>query len=491
MNDILSGLDPSQRQAAMAVEGPVRIIAGAGAGKTRTIMRRIAYACRSGAWREERALAVTFSVKAAGEMQERLRKLGIQGVQAATFHSAALGQLRQAWGDLSDAPFPQVSDNLRDLVIRSMAKVTGESDFQDIDIFDVQAEIDRMKVGLILPAEYGRLCQETGRTPPAGLDQTAMKAVMDAYEEEKVFHGVMDFNDILLLLCHVLEKEPDQAARIRKGIGWLTVDEYQDVSPLQHRLMTLWLGENRNVCVVGDAAQTIYSFAGATSYYLNRFDWEFAPLTADISLNRDYRSTPTIVAQANALLEKSPLRDDYLHLASGREPGRKVLKTRYSSDVHEARGIAGKIKRLMASGAKAGDIAVLMRINNQSRLLSSVFKEEGIPFRVRRDSGWDSQTSHDSLLNADGTVGQVTLSTIHASKGLEWPYVFIMGCSDGLIPYATNMTDQGLEEERRLLYVGVTRAEDFLEISYSQGMRKEGEQDSWQTLKRYPSRFLR
>ena len=129
MNDILSGLDPSQRQAAMAVEGPVRIIAGAGAGKTRTIMRRIAYACRSGAWREERALAVTFSVKAAGEMQERLRKLGIQGVQAATFHSAALGQLRQAWGDLSDAPFPQVSDNLRDLVIRSMAKVTGESDF--------------------------------------------------------------------------------------------------------------------------------------------------------------------------------------------------------------------------------------------------------------------------------------------------------------------------------------------------------------------------
>ena len=140
-----------------------------------------------------------------------------------------------------------------------------------------------------------------------------------AYETEKTNRNEIDFDDILLITCHLIESDEDVAASIRSGITWLTVDEYQDVSPLQHRLLTRWLGDNRNICVVGDPAQTIYSFAGASSYNLLNFASEFGPLTADVRLNNDYRSTPQIVNYANRVLEASPQRADYLKLNSKRD----------------------------------------------------------------------------------------------------------------------------------------------------------------------------
>ena len=317
-----------------------------------------------------------------------------------------------------------------------------------------------------------------------------MKRVMEYYEEEKAFRNEIDFNDILLMLCHILDEDAEQARTVRGGIGWLTVDEYQDVSPLQHRLTELWLGDNRNICVVGDPAQTIYSFAGATSYYLTGFAREYGGLAADIELATDYRSTQNIVKEANKILKHSPMRDTYLQLASARETGKRVSRRVYGDDRDEARGIVSKIKDRISHGVRAEDIAVLMRINSQGILLARLLKEEKIAYRVRTESGWTSNASHDSLMNSDGTVGQVSLSTIHAAKGLEWKHVFIMGCSEGLIPFLSNQEDGNLEEERRLLYVGITRAEDELEISYARAAHKDDAAASRYGAERRPSRFL-
>lgn len=513
---ILEGLDERQRRAAMALGGPVRIIAGAGAGKTRTITRRIAYACATGAWNPSQTLAVTFSVKAAGEMRARLDAFeATQGVRAATFHSAALHQLNEAWEEVCDAPFPHLTETRQDIVRRALSRVSGRSDadFDALVVRDVAAEINWTKVSLVPVSQYARVCEAERRMPPAGLSPERFAEVIDAYEAEKTSRDEIDFDDILLLTCHVMDDFPEAAARIRERIGWLTVDEYQDVSPLQHRLMMLWLGggrergevANRNVCVVGDPAQTIYSFAGASSYGLMNFAEEFGPLSADIGLNTDFRSTPQIVRCANHVLASSPQREDYLKLVSAREPGARITRRLYDSDEDEAVGVASIIGRLVAKGAKPSDCAVLTRVNAQQPVIGAALRRGGLKFRVRRDSGWQSavltagndgiaaagagQTSQRSddtgilASHADPDPG-VTISTIHASKGLEFKHVFVIGCSEGLLPYGSPGNGEALEEERRLMYVGVTRAEDTLHLSYARS------KDGLGTQQRVPSRFL-
>lgn len=491
---ILEGLDESQYAAATSLNGPVRIVAGAGAGKTRTVTRRIAYACASGQWDASRVLAVTFSVKAAAEMRARLQGLGIgEDVNAATFHSAALRQLRRVWPNICEAPFPRVTADQRDIVDRALRRVTNSANADDVQLRDVHAEINWAKISLIAVEDYARVCAATHRQPPAELTPEQFADVYAAYEQEKTARGQIDFDDILLLTCHVLDDYEEAAATIRSSIGWLTVDEYQDVSPLQHRLMRLWLGDNRNVCVVGDPAQTIYSFAGATSYYLLHFGDEFRPLGADITLNTDYRSTPQVVRYANRVLSGAPNRDEYLVLRSARADGVRVGHAVYDTDADEAQGIAARIARLAARGVKLSDCAVLTRINAQQASICSALRAAGLRYRVRRDSGWQNSALADdaqsklALLEAMGlsaNTSGVTVSTVHASKGLEFPYVFIAGCSEGLMPYGSPQPGDALEEERRLMYVGVTRAEDALFMSYARAK----EDGSYQG--RAVSRFL-
>ena len=498
---ILEGLDDAQRAAAVALDGGVRIVAGAGAGKTRTVTRRIAYACASGEWDPTRTLAVTFSVKAAAEMRSRLGMLGVEGVRAATFHSAALRQLRRVWDDVCDAPFPHVVDegDTGRLVATALRRTVGGDEPDRIAVRDVLAEINWAKVSLIAPGDYARVCAATGRRPPAGLDPDRFADVYEGYEREKTAHGLIDFDDILLVCCHVMEGFDEAATRIRSSIRWLTVDEYQDVSPLQHRLMTLWLDGNRDVCVVGDPAQTIYSFAGASSYDLLSFAGQFGPLHADIALNTDYRSTPQVVAYANKVLSRSPERADYLKLTSAREPGARVAHTVYATDRDEARGVAGRIARMVAGGVDPADCAILTRVNAQQPMLRAALHEVGLRSRIRRDAGWSggtaatlaavglpaAETTGGAPAAAPVARGEVTISTIHASKGLEFPHVFLVGCSEGLIPYGSPGDGDQLEEERRLLYVGVTRAEDTLHLSYARS--REGLNVG---RGRTPSRFL-
>lgn len=493
--DILEGLDAPQTQAAMALDGPVRIIAGAGAGKTRTITRRIAYGCATGAWDPSRTLAVTFSVKAAEELRSRLTQLGVdEAVRAATFHSAALHQLRTVWSDITDSYFPQIAEDLRPFMSRAFQRVTGQDDPDPIQLRALLDEINWSKVSLISPDDYARVCASTHRIPPLALEPDTMADVIDAFEQEKTTHGSIDFNDILLAVCHVLEEFDDVAQRIRKQISWLTVDEYQDVSPLQHRLMDLWLGKQRSVCVVGDPAQTIYSFAGASSYYLLDFDHEFAQVSADIELDTDYRSTPEVVAYANRVLSASPERSDYLKLKSKRSNGARVNVARYPSDQDEALGVVKSISRLVSRGVQPGQCAVLTRINAQQKIICAALKQAGLHYQVRTDSGWQRSISASELAQLDTQQllqtlrgqgpGLVTVSTIHAAKGLEFDHVFLVGCSEGLLPFGSPGVGSALEEERRLMYVAVTRAANSLHVSFAD--RKEGIGAG----QRSPSRFI-
>ncbi len=474
---ILDGLDEAQRAAATAVDGPVRIVAVAGAGKTRTVTRRIAYACASGAWDPARTLAVTFSVKAAAEMRVRLSKLGVgEAVTAATFHSAALHQLRRVWDEVCETPFPHITDDQRGLVSKAFARIS-ELQPQESDLRDIHAEINWAKVSLIAPEDYPRVCAALHRRPPAGMEPDRFVELYRAYETVKTSQGEIDFNDILLIACHLLDGFPEVGAAIRSSIRWLTVDEYQDVSPLQHRLMRLWLGDNRNVCVVGDPAQTIYSFAGASSYDLLGFADEFAPLSADINL------------------AASPNRADYLKLDSGRRDGMRISRTAYGTDADEAAGVAAAIARLAARGVAPQDCAVLTRLNAQQQVVCAALRREGLRFRVRRDAGWgwqrsaldDGQAGRQAMLETLGVSGDdagVTVSTIHAAKGLEFKHVFLIGCSEGLLPYGSPAPGDLLEEERRLMYVGITRAEDSLHLSYARG------KDGAAAMQRSASRFL-
>lgn len=540
---LLEGLDESQRRAAVATSGPVRIIAGAGAGKTRTITRRIAYACALDVWNPSHVLAVTFSKRAAQEMHSRLDGLGFGDVKARTFHSAALGQLHLVWDAVTTDAFPEVHQSSPKALAEAVRIVTNRTDLDKGAVLDVESEINWAKVSLIAPQDYPTVCKVTGRVPPAGLEPDIFAEIAQEYERQKAAANRMDFNDILLLVCHIIERFPRQARRIRGGIDCITVDEYQDVSPLQHRLLRLWLGDINEVCVVGDAAQTIYSFAGATSYYLRDFAREFAPVHSDIVLNRDYRSTPQIVQYANRVLAASPHHDEYLELTSAQPKGRDIRPMRYENDSAEAQGIAARIKRLQEHGVPLGDIGVLTRTNAQLKPIAKALEDRGIASSVRKveftdgnesettpqDGDWasagmsgnapsGSNTPSDTmaapspaapLTPAAGTISAsspstptavaaqrrmaaeeqalaqltqlrqqgsattmparqtVSLSTIHAAKGLEWKYVFVAGCADGLIPYHSPTDESEREEERRLMYVAVTRAQKELFPSYA------------------------
>ena len=291
-------------------------------------------------------------------MRVRLSKLGVgEAVTAATFHSAALHQLLRVWDEVCETPFPHITDDQRGLVAKAFARIS-ELQPQESDLRDIHAEINWAKVSLIAPDGLSAGCARAlHRRPPAGMEPDRFVELYRAYETVKTSQGEIDFNDILLIACHLLDGFPEVGAAIRSSIRWLTVDEYQDVSPLQHRLMRLWLGDNRNVCVVGDPAQTIYSFAGASSYDLLGFADEFAPLSADINLAVDYRSTPQIVRCANRVLGASPNRVDYLKLDSGRRDGMRISRTVYGTDADEAAGVAAAIARLAARGVAPQDCA--------------------------------------------------------------------------------------------------------------------------------------
>jgi DNA helicase II / ATP-dependent DNA helicase PcrA len=569
-DELLAALDPEQRAVALARSGPVCVLAGAGTGKTRAITHRIAYAVATGAVNPAHVLALTFTVRAAGELRGRLRALGggAEAVRATTFHSAALRQLTYFWPRviggrpprLVESKLPLLREAARDLGLRLDGAAVSEA----------VTEIEWAKVCQVHPGSYVFAATEAGRGPSADVEGTGR--LYAAYEALRRDRQLIDFESVLELTAAILLTEPVAAREVHSAFRYFTVDEFQDVNPLQKLLLDAWLGGREELCVVGDPRQTIYSFTGATSEYLRSFTIDY-PQATMVRLVRDYRSTPQVVGAANRLVSASasaagPARSDAL--VAQRPPGPEPVVTRYADEEAEAAGVAASIAALTRSGVPPHEIAVLLRINAHMERFERALSDVGVPYMVRgAERFYDRPEVRQALVllrgaaraagagtDATGLPGElpaavrhvlasaglttappaargavrerweslaaiagladdltaarpaatlaefaaelaeraetghapvaaaVTLATMHAAKGLEWDAVLLPGLTEGIMPIVHARTAEAVEEERRLLYVAVTRARVHLALSWSPA-RTPGAEAS-----RQRSRFL-
>ncbi|WP_026931272.1 ATP-dependent DNA helicase UvrD2 [Glycomyces tenuis] len=580
LDQLLADLDPEQREAVTADAGPVCILAGAGTGKTRAVTHRIAWRVRRGDMRGQHVTAVTFTARAAGEMRDRLRGLGVTGVNARTFHSAALRQLRYFGARRFGGGMPELVDSSLKFVAIAAAR-TGLKTSRAKN-FDLTTEIEWAASSLIGPDDYVAAIAKLGRDAPAAPEDVAK--VYAAYVEGKRRSGLMDFADVLAHTADMITEDEAAADRIRSQYRFFVVDEYQDVTPLQQRLLDAWLGDRDDITVVGDASQTIYSFTGATSRYLLDFTRRHES-AALIRLVRDYRSTPQVVGLANSIIAESKGREAAmrLELVGQRPTGPEVFAETFKDEAEEADMVARRCSQLIADGTSASQIAVLYRTNAQSQAYEEAMASYGVPtvvtgaarffdrpevrqavvalraaakndigelplveavpaaleavgwrpgaapsggaqreqyeavaalvglaeqFAEQRGANSESSaeqrgandgssaeqrgandgSSAEQTAAADGSgpsleefcaelgrraaeqhapaVEGVTLASLHSAKGLEWDAVFLVGLADGTLPTTFARTDDALEEERRLLYVGITRAREWLQLSY-------------------------
>lgn len=551
----LRGLDPEQLAAVTAPAGAVCILAGAGTGKTRAITHRIAHRVVDGQVQPQHVLAVTFTARAAAQLRERLARLGTTGVAARTFHAAALRQLRYfAPRLLHGRELPELIDSKARLVTLAASKAGVRADRTTAR--DLASEIEWAKSSLVEPAEYEVAAAKAQREAPMSPADTAR--VFAAYEQVKRKSGAMDFEDLLRAMVWGIEEHSDVAEQVRAQYRHFVVDEYQDVNPLQQRLLEAWLGGRHDVTVVGDAAQTIYSFTGATSGYLVDFSRQHRDATV-VRLVRDYRSTPQVVGLANAVIRQAGGSEARLRLdlVGQRPTGPEPDVRTFPDEPSEAAAVAARCRELIDAGTPAAEIAVLFRANAQSEAYEEALAEAGVPYVVRggerfferaevrqamvalrsagradydgdvpaavadvlRGQGWDPATpppggaarerwealaavhrlaqDSDAATLADfaaelgrradtqhaPTVDGVTLASLHSAKGLEWDAVFLVGLVEGTLPTAYAKTPQAVEEERRLLYVGITRARQWLWLSHGQSRSPGGRA-------RKPCRFL-
>src|SRR4051795_8101980 len=376
-DQLLDALDPEQRAVATALQGPVRVLAGAGTGKTRAITHRIAYGVASGVYNPTEVLAVTFTTRAAGEMRTRLAALGAGGVQARTFHSAALRQARFFWPKGYGGELPTLIESKLPLLGNAARRNRVETD--QATLRDLAAEVEWAKVSNVRPDDYARIAAARGRTVN-GQDLATVARVFATYEDVKRDQSRMDMEDVLLCAAALLAEDDRVAAQVRRQYRWFVVDEFQDVSPIQSALLDLWLGGRDDLCVVGDPAQTIYSFAGANASFLIDFPARFARTTS-IELVRNYRSTPQVVAAANRLLQGTPSAG--VVLRSQQDGGPEVAFAEHTDEVAEAEQVAADVLALVDAGTSPREIAVLFRINAQSEAFEEALAARGVPYVVR------------------------------------------------------------------------------------------------------------
>jgi DNA helicase II / ATP-dependent DNA helicase PcrA len=576
---VLAGLDPEQRQVALAARGPVCVLAGAGTGKTRAVAHRIAYAAATGVVDPARVLAVAFTTRAAGELRGRLRQLGdralpgggMERVQARTFHAAALRQLTHFWPLTVGGPPPRVLDSKAPLLAEAARLLRLQ--LGPPELRDVAGEIEWAKVTGVRAEDYPKASAKANRALPVAPGTLAR--LYAVYEELRRERHLVDFESVLELTAAILAEHPAAAATVRDRYSYFVVDEYQDVNPLQKLLLDAWMGDRDDVCVVGDPLQTIYSFTGASPAYLTGFAAEFPDATM-IKLVRNYRSTPQVVALANRLGGGTGrgARVRAGELGAARRPGGAVLVAQrpggaepefaeYGNEQQEAAAVARRAASLIRSGTAPRQIAVLVRTNAQTPAFEQALDDAGVPFAVKGaerffdraevrqavgllraaarsasagedpagqvravlsgiglsqqpPSGqgkarerWESLETLAQLagdffaaspdaslaglcaeLAARSAIGHapamdgVTLASLHAAKGLEWDVVFLAGLTDGMLPIVYAQTDEAIAEERRLLYVGITRARDLVCLSWALARSADGRPG------RKPSRFV-
>ena len=549
--DLLSGLNPSQREAVTTDAAPLCVLAGAGSGKTRVLTRRIAWRVAVGSAHPPHVLALTFTRRAAAELGARLGTLGVRHqVAAGTFHGLAYAQLRRRWGERGER-----APALLERKVRVLAPLLPRRSAADVQPADVAAEIEWAKARMVPPGGYEHEAAAAGRRPP--LPAPAVAALYRRYEEEKLRRGLLDFDDLLVACAVALETDAEFAASQRWRFRHLFVDEFQDVNPVQFRLLRAWLGARPDMFVVGDPNQAIYAWNGADPSFLARFGDHF-PGASVVRLDDNYRSSPQVLEVANAVLDgRSRLR---AHEPDGPLP----TVTSYPTDREEAVGTARAVRRRHGAGQPWSGIAVLTRTHAQLVLFEEAFRAAGIRFRVRgsarflghpeiraaldglrrlrpgtpmgealadvvamaQEAGaaadgtggeaaeraanlenlirlarehvaaepaavvagflaWLTATLRDDEPGTDRATDAVDLATLHAAKGLEWPVVFVAGLEQGLVPIGHADTPEARAEERRLLYVGLTRARRELHCSWAE-RRTFGER----SVSRSPSPYL-
>jgi DNA helicase-2/ATP-dependent DNA helicase PcrA len=539
---LLEDLNPSQREAVTVTVGPVAIIAGAGSGKTRVISRRAAYAIETGAVPADQILLVTFTDKAAGEMVERMVALGHSGVMARTFHAAALAQLRHFWPSRHDgAALPSILDSKLRLLVPLIGRLPGGYRFTPAK--DVADTIEWAKVRRIKPERW--VSEGADRAPiPADL----FGRLYRDYERAKERAGLLDFEDMLVKTVELLEGDAEAAALVGARKRWFSVDEYQDTNALSERLLELWLGESRDLAVVGDPDQTIYTFTGATPDFLLGFEKRH-PGARTVTLADNYRSSPQILELANRLVAGGPRGA----LKATQPAGPAPAIGRYADADAELGGILAWLRALAAAGVPATETAVLVRVNAQLPPIEDALTRAGIGFTVRGQRFFDRREIREAVLvlrrekpdetgaalvaaverlfvdrmglddvaadagqegreraaslelllgivedlaaadpdltidtvlaemdrrraaEATASADGVNLLTYHRAKGLEWDAVYLPALDEGTLPIRQAKVEAEIAEERRLLYVGITRARRYLAISSSS---------------RKPSRFL-
>jgi DNA helicase-2/ATP-dependent DNA helicase PcrA len=544
--EILAALDDEQRAVALASRGPVCVIAGAGTGKTRAITHRIAYAASIGVMDPQKVLALTFTARAAGEMRMRLRTLGVPTVAARTIHSAALKQLLYFWPQVFGGRAPDLLTTKTGFITQAItrADLQGTLSITSRDLMrDVASEIEWAKSSQVVPEDY--VNESSKRTQKPRINPEQIAQVYSAYMSLMKQERAMDFEDVLLLTAAMLEEEREVRERVQDQYRYFTIDEYQDISPLQQRVINAWLGSRQEICVVGDPAQTIYSFAGATPVFLNTFTQRF-PDAEVIRLTSGYRSTPEITLMANTVLRSAAMGQE---LVAQNDHGAKPTVAAYKDESAEIAGVVKDIGTLLSEGAPAQEVAILARTNNQLNSIEKAIAAAGLPYQVRNNERFFDRTDVREFLKGvrtasviptegvywldelrtlaqpfltgaaiDGIAGLLhlareldaddsfapktlraylrevedrvqqnnpptmpvlTLATLHAAKGLEWERVFLIGVSESILPFDSGNTgpenQNAIDEERRLFYVGITRAKKDLRMSY------RGE----------PSRFLR
>ena len=533
---ILEALDEDQRAVALATRGPVCVIAGAGTGKTRAITHRIAYAAAIGTMDPQKILALTFTARAAGEMRARLRTLGVPTVAARTVHSAALKQLLFFWPTVFGGRAPDLITSKGSFITEAIrrAGLTGEISSHNRELMrDIATEIEWAKVSQVAPEDF--IDEISRRLIKPRVNPEQLVQLYTAYESIKKQELAIDFEDVLLLTAAMLEEERDVRERVQDQYRYFTVDEYQDISPVQQRLINAWLGTRSDICVVGDPAQTIYSFAGATPVFLNTFTQRFTEAQV-IRLSTGYRSTPEITFAANSILRHGSMGQE---LVAFNSHGSKPSVQGFKDEQSEIAGILAEITTLLTQGIQPQEIAVLARTNAQLSAVERAMNKEGIPYQVRNTERFFDRTDvreflkqvrQASVIPAEGsgwidelrsiaqpfltgesidgiaallhlgreldenpsfapktlrgylrevedrvqqnnppTMPVITLATLHAAKGLEWERVYLMGASEGILPLTNSgsiLTDAVIAEERRLFYVGMTRAKADLHITY-------------------------
>jgi DNA helicase-2/ATP-dependent DNA helicase PcrA len=328
----------------------------------------------------EQVLAVTFTARAAGELRARLAGLGVGGVQARTFHAAAMRQLRYFAPKVLGGPMPPLVENKLRLVGNAAARARLSTDRTSLR--DLASEIEWAKTTLATPDDYPARAARAGRELP--FEAAAVAQVYASYESAKQREGVLDFEDLLLVTAFALEEHREVSTPVRAQYRYFVVDEYQDVNPLQQRLLDAWLGGRAEVCVVGDPNQTIYSFTGADPDYLLGFADRY-PDAEVVKLERDYRSTPQVVALANKLIGQAPRRPGLpgLRLLGQRPEGPEPRFAEYPDEPAEAKAVAAACRALVDGGTPAAEIAVLYRINAQSEVYEAALADAGVPYVLK------------------------------------------------------------------------------------------------------------